>query len=81
MKVDSKEKIRKIFIQIFPGLDKGSFNFGMDREEFENWDSLSHMQLISEIENVFNLSFEMDEVVEITKPLDLVRLVEKKINV
>ena len=55
-------------------------NFEMDRSEFENWDSLSHMQLISEIENAFSLSFEMDEVVEINKPEDLVRLVEKKIN-
>lgn len=81
MKTNPKETVKKIFFQIFPNLNKNSFSFDMDRSEFENWDSLSHMQLISEIENAFSLSFEMDEVVEINKPVDLVRLVEKKINV
>ena len=80
MKTNPRDAIKKIFFQIFPDLGKKSFNFEMDRSEFENWDSLSHMQLISEIENAFSLSFEMDEVVEINKPEDLVRLVEKKIN-
>lgn len=77
---NTKGAIKKIFFQIFPNLNKDSFNFEMDRSEFENWDSLSHMQLISEVENAFSLSFEMDEVVEINKPQDLVKLVEKKTN-
>ena len=80
MKTNSRETVKKVFLQIFPDLKRNSFNFAMDRSKFENWDSLSHMQLISEIENAFSLSFEMDEVVEISKPEDLVRLVEKKIN-
>lgn len=80
MKTNPSDAIKKIFFQIFPDLKKDSFSFDMDRSKFENWDSLSHMQLVSEIENAFNLSFEMDEVVEINKPLDLVKLVDKKIN-
>ncbi len=80
MKANSKEKIKKIFFQIFPNLSDKTFSFEKDRSKFENWDSLSHMQLISEIENSFSLSFEMDEVVEINSPEDLVKLVEKKLN-
>lgn len=70
-------QIRKIFIKIFPVLSN-SFNLDMSRNEFENWDSLTHMQLISEIEEDFHLSFDMDDIIDIEKPRDFIKIIKKK---
>lgn len=80
MNDENREKIKKIFLDTFKGVDEKSFDFNKDRAEFENWDSLTHMQLSSEIESAFGLSFEMDELIDINKPEDFVVLVQKKQN-
>jgi len=80
MKPDGIKKLRKIFLSVFPHLNDKKLNFDMDRSEFENWDSLTHMQLISEIESAFNINFDMDEIVDINKPSELVTLIERKFN-
>ncbi|MFA7676113.1 MAG: acyl carrier protein [Candidatus Shapirobacteria bacterium] len=74
-----REKIRNIFIKHF-NLSTESFDFGKNRSEFENWDSLAHLQLVSDIEDIFKINFEMDEISEISKPEDLLVLVVKKEN-
>lgn len=78
MSNSNKEKLEKIFLDIFQ--DIKNFDFDKDRSEFENWDSLNHMQLVSEIESQFKINFEMDEISEINKPQDLLDLINKKQN-
>ena len=78
MSDETREKVKKIFLEIFPEVDDASFDFGKDRADFENWDSLSHMQLVSELESSLGLSFEMDEVVDINSVQDLVDLITNK---
>ena len=79
MEKEIKEKLKEIFVKSFNcNLEK--FDFNQSRSEFENWDSLGHLQLVSEIENVFNLNFEMEEIAEINKPNDLLALIQKKQN-
>ena len=80
MENENREKLKKVFVSIFKNIDQNNFDFNKDRSQFENWDSLTHMQLISEIEGVFNINFEMDEIVTINKPEDLLVLIEKKNN-
>ncbi len=73
-----RSKIKKSFLEIFQTIIADEFDFNKERAEFENWDSLTHMQLISQIESDFGINFEMDEIVDINKPEDLVALVAKK---
>ncbi len=40
----------------------------------EGWDSLGHITLISAVENSFNVSFDMDEIIMIESLNDLKRL-------
>lgn len=72
--------VKEVFQSTFPKLSEDSFDFKKSRNEFENWDSLTHMQLISKIEGKFGISFDMDEVADINSPEDLVSLVSKKKN-
>ena len=76
----TREKLKGVFLKTLSGLNEADFDFNKQRQEFENWDSLSHMQLFSEIESVFGVSFEMDEIIEIDKPEDVVSLIQKKQN-
>ena len=44
---------------------------GFTKDENEEWDSMTHLVLISEIENTFNIAFSDDEVVEMTSISDI----------
>ena len=76
MQKDIEPKLKKIFLKIFPNLKELSLN--KNRESFENWDSLNHLQLVSEIETVFGISLEMEEIANIEKGTDFVPLILKK---
>ncbi|OGD63345.1 hypothetical protein A2160_02570 [Candidatus Beckwithbacteria bacterium RBG_13_42_9] len=80
MNDENKTKLIKIFIKILKGVDKNTFDFSKDRTDFEDWDSLAHMQLVSEVESAFGITFEMDEVIEISKPEDFLLLIRKRQN-
>ncbi len=80
MDTKNREKLKEIFMGIFNNIDKDKFDFNDNRSEFEDWDSLTHMQLISEVESAFNVNFEVDEIVDINKPEDLIILLRKKQN-
>lgn len=47
-------------------------------ETIPEWDSITHMQLITEIEAKFDLFFEGDEIAEMTSVKNIVELIEKK---
>jgi len=72
-----EDKLKEIFLKVFPN---DEFDLNKDRSQFENWDSLAHLQLTSDIESSFNIKFEMDDIVDIQKPKDLLDLIEKKKN-
>lgn len=73
-----EEKIKKIFAKTFPNLKIDKFNIDTPREKFENWDSLTHLQLVSEIEGSFKINFDIDEIAEIEKPSDFLKLIKNK---
>jgi len=76
---DIREGVKKVFLEVFAG-DAESFNFEKGQDDFENWDSLAHMQLVSGIETAFGLQFGMEDIVEIQSPEGFVKLVEKKLE-
>ena len=76
---DIREGVKKVFLEVFGGRGD-DFDFGKRQEDFENWDSLAHMQLVSGIETAFGLQFGMEDIVEIQSPEGFVKLVEKKLE-
>jgi len=57
------EKYKKAFVNSFEVKEEE-----VDKLEYQSipeWDSVGHMGLISELEEAFNIQFEMDDVVEL----------------
>ncbi len=47
-------------------------------ENIENWDSLNHAVIISSLEDEFNLSFDLDEIIDFETINDISIAVSKK---
>ncbi len=77
-----KEKIKKIFAKVFDSVEEKDVIFDGKHEEFDEWDSLTHMNLISALEEEFGVSFSVDDISEmdrVTKVLETIkRLLKKK---
>lgn len=47
-------------------------------EDIEGWDSLSHLELINEIENYFNIQFSLNEIIEFENVGELISCIVNK---
>jgi len=74
-----RDGVKKVFLEVFGGRGD-DFDFGKRQEDFENWDSLAHMQLVSGIETAFDLQLGMEDIAEIQSPEGFVNLVQKKLG-
>lgn len=52
----------------------------LTREAFPRWDSLTHMHMITSLEEHFNIQFDMDEIVEMQDISTIKRLINKKLG-
>jgi acyl carrier protein len=55
-------------------------NNKMTMENSECWDSLKHMALITMVEDKYNLTLSMDEIVEMTSIEAISKVLDKKIH-
>lgn len=49
-------------------------------EQVETWDSLTHMELISNLESEYQTEFTVDEIMEMTSVKKIVEIVEARTN-
>ena len=77
---DIKERVRDAFFTTFPNLKEEDFGFDKTAEDFEEWDSLSHMTLVSELEKEFGVSMEIDEISEMDSVRNVVEVLKKKLG-
>lgn len=59
--MSNKEKYQQIFEEIFD-VDSSELNEGFNFKDISNWDSFTHLTLISELENTFEVMFESDDI-------------------
>jgi len=74
-----KEKVRKVFLEVF-GMGENGFHFGMTSEHIRDWDSLSHMNLVSGLEKEFNVSLDIDEISDMDSVQKAVDIIKKKLE-
>ena len=60
--MDNLEKYDKIFIETF-SIQKKVLK-DLEYNKIEQWDSIGHMTLISDLENEFKITFENDDVID-----------------
>ncbi len=72
------EELQEIFRGIF---DDEELVISRDTtaEDIEDWDSLTHMQLITEIEKKFGIKFTTDEIVKASDLGEFIDIIEKKL--
>jgi acyl carrier protein len=70
-------EIKKIFLQVFPDLEESEFNWKKKQKEYENWDSFSQLNLITMIEEKFDISISDNDVIELQSAEMILNFVER----
>tara|TARA_Y100000768_G_C23969113_1_gene679525 strand:- start:724 stop:963 length:240 start_codon:yes stop_codon:yes gene_type:complete len=61
--MSNKDKYEKIFIKCF-SLDKSKLKKDVKYDSIPKWDSVGHMNMIAKLEDEFNISMEMDDIID-----------------
>ena len=61
--MSNKEKYDRVFIESF-SVDAEKLNEKLEYNSIETWDSIGHMQMIAELEDAFEIEFEMDDIID-----------------
>ena len=69
------EKLHQIISRVF-NVDKNRINGETSPENLEEWDSFNFYVLLDELENEFNIKFDLDETLEIKKISDFRKIFE-----
>ena len=70
------EKLYQIVSEVF-NVELNKINDNTSPENLEEWDSFNLYVLLDQIENKFNIKFDLDETLEIKKIGDFKKLFEK----
>jgi acyl carrier protein len=74
-----KEKILKIMAEVFE-LNTQDFPDSINQDQLDNWDSLRHLNLIVELEDAFNVSYEPEEIAVMTSIEKIAEITSLKTN-
>ena len=74
-----KERLQDIFRDVFDDDNIELFD-EMTSEDVEDWDSLSRMTLIDEIERVFAIELTTDEILRAKNVGEFIRVIEKRVQ-
>lgn len=72
------EQLQEIFRDVFAD-DAIVLQGTTTSSDIEDWDSLAHIQLISEIENHFGIQFTLQEAVAASNISEFVQIIESKL--
>lgn len=59
--MSNNEKYQKIFEEIF-SVNENELNENFNFKDIDSWDSFTHLTLISELEDAFEVMFESDDI-------------------
>lgn len=72
-----ENKVQDIFRKVFDD-SQLVINESMTANEVDKWDSLSHLTMISEVENAFGIKFKLKELIKMKNVGDLLTLIREK---
>lgn len=73
-----KERLNKIFIEVFDD-DSIEISDSTTAMDIDDWDSLSHITLISTIEEKFDVKFKLDEITSLKNVGEFISCIESKL--
>ncbi|OLS31295.1 MAG: Acyl carrier protein [Candidatus Thorarchaeota archaeon AB_25] len=76
---DFENKLLEILSKVLL-LDTDKITDDIRRKDFEPWDSMAHLVIVSEIENEFEIFFEDEEVIELWTVGDIKKVLATKLS-
>ncbi len=76
---DFEDKLLEILSKVLL-LDKDKITDNLRRKDFEPWDSMAHLVIVSEVENEFEIFFEDEEVIELWTVGDIKKVLATKLS-
>lgn len=70
------EKLNDILAKVLL-IDRSKISDGMSRKNAEEWDSMAHLMLVSEIESAFEVTMNDDDIMEIQTVGDIKKILKK----
>ena len=70
-------KLKSVFEKVLEESDV-TITREMTAQDIEKWDSLRHIQLISEVESAFGIKFKLREIMSMNNVGDLIHLIHAK---
>lgn len=74
--MSNREKYDEAFIEVFE-IEKADLTDGLEYQSIESWDSVGHMALIAELEDIFDISLDMDDVIDFGSYMTGIKTMEK----
>jgi len=72
----NKDRLKEIFAKVFL-LDEDEVNDKLSRKDVEEWDSMGHLMLISEIESAFGVFISDEDITKIKTLADIKKVLRK----
>ena len=66
-----EDDIKAIFLDTFPSMKENEFDLDKKQEEYENWDSFAHLNLITMAESKFGINLSIDDATSIISARNL----------
>jgi len=76
---DAERRIREVMSQVLE-LDPASIHDGFSRADAPLWSSLNHLQMVSALEEAFDITFTMKEVGEMERFDSIRRLIAARLQ-
>lgn len=74
--MNNQKKYNEIFTTLF-NIDDNQLNKDFTFNNVENWDSIAHLSLITELEDAFNVMFETEDILTFGSYENGMRILEK----
>ncbi len=77
--VDQKvfDSVKEIFEDTFVDSDY-DFSMELESEDIEEWDSLTHIRLLTALESEFDIQFDIDEIEQLSSVAIIVSMIQQK---
>ena len=71
---------KNIFFEVFPKLSEDEFEWEKEQKDYDNWDSFAQLNIITFAESKFDITFSLDESIEIKSANDLLECINSHLK-
>ena len=75
-----KTDVKNIFFEVFPKLSEDEFEWEKEQKDYDNWDSFAQLNIITFAESKFDITFSLDESIEIKSANDLLNCINSHLK-